>query len=262
MSKGRLFGDEEKDIIEHLQNIDDSEICLPVESAEALSILNKIKDYWSKWVDNSKNTNNPPDFYCDDYGLMMDVMRVNDTERLSVKNKLYNPAMSHERDIYNKIEQSGLLTAAPNARVTIIGETELSTNNDHNFDFYFKNFLRVLKKHIESIPQYVHNHPKYKIIFVVFDESTAYFKINKPTNSYPTIGQQILGKPHLFFIDENFLNCFYNKGIDYLLWLTPYKLLKTPQGFFPLPQLTVYDLHKPRPSTINYDLNKMRSSEL
>ena len=264
MSKGRMFADNEIDIIEQLQNLNNSEICFPIESEKAVSVLNKIKakKNWAKWVDNSKNTNNPPDFYCDNFKLMMDIMRVNDAERFNRRGKFYNPSMRHERDIYNEIERSGLLAAAPNAKVTINGNTGLPTEEDHNFALYSNNYKRVISEHIDSISSYKQNHPGYEIIFVVFDESTAYFEKRNQTDDTSIVEQSVLGRPHLFFIDEELLKCFYDKGIDYLLWLTPYKLLKTSQGFFPLPQLTVYDLHKPRPSTINYDLNKMRSSEL
>lgn len=264
MGKGRLFGDNEIDIIKYLQDVDNSEICFPMESKDAISILNKIKTKknWAKWVDNSKNTNNPPDFYCDDFNLMLDVMRVNDVERLNGKNNPYNPTMSHEREIYNEIERSGLLVAAPNAKVIIIGDTGLPANEDHNFNYYSKNFVRVLNKHIKRIPTYRRNHPGHKTIFVVFDESTAYFEAKNQTDDNPIVGQLVLGKPHLFFIDEVFLNCFYNKNIDYLLWLTPHKLLKTEKDIFPLPRLIMYDLHKPKPPTIKYNFERMKSREL
>ncbi len=261
-----LFGDNEIDIINYLQNLDNSEICFPVESSEAIEILDTIhsKEKWANWRDSSGNSDPPPDFYSDEYRLMIDVMRVNDTERKNKKGKLLNPTIKHERELYREIQDSGILDRFPNVNVHTIGDTGLSSFEDHNYKFYRKNFARVINKHIASIPIYQRNHPNYKTIFVVYDESTGYILLENEVSPDTQFhkGQLILGKPHLFFADKVFLECFYNKGIDYLLWLAPYKLIDTPDKPLILPRLTVFDLSKDAIKSIEYDETKMVSSEI
>lgn len=260
-----LFGDSEIDIINYLQNLDNSEICFPVESSEAIRILETIhsKEKWGKWRDSSGKSDPPPDFYSVEYRLMMDVMRVNDTERKNKKGKLLNPTIMHERELYQELQVCGIIDKYPNANVFTIGDTGLSSFEDHNYVFYRKNFARVINKHVASIPMYQRNHPNYKTIFLVYDESTGYILLGNgiPPNARFHEGQLILGKPHYFFADKEFLECFYNKGIDYLFWLAPYKLIQTSDKPLILPRLTVFDLSKKAPKTIEYDETKIVSSE-
>ena len=135
------------------------------------SILDKVcnQDNWDNWIDSSGKSDPPPDFYSDEYKIMMDVMRVNDHEHKGKKGKLYNPSIAHERQMFKELEQSGILNQFPNARVFLNGDTQLSTHEDHNYNLYLKCFQRVISKHIDSIPLYKENHPGYKVIFLVFD---------------------------------------------------------------------------------------------
>lgn len=263
-----LFGDSEIDIINYLQNLDNSEICFPVESSEAIEILDTIhsKEKWANWRDSSGNSDPPPDFYSDEYRLMIDVMRVNDHEQKGKKGKLYNPSMARERQMFKELEDSGILKQFPNAKVYLNGDTQLPTHEDHNYDLYLKCFRRVISKHIDSIPLYKENHPGYKVIFLVFDESSAYFEAENIIDRKKPLykGERISGRPHLFFVDDDFLSIFANKGIDYLFWYTPYKLFESMTPPFELPTLCVYDLSvKPFPyETIKYNSNRMSSVEI
>ncbi|MCR5599356.1 MAG: hypothetical protein K6G33_01240 [Ruminococcus sp.] len=261
-----LFGDKELDIIEHLQKCTNPEICFPVESSEAIEVLEMIhsKYNWNKWIDSSGKSDPPPDFYSDEYRMMIDVMRVNDTERKGKKGKLHNPTIMRERKLYRELKDKGSIKSYPKAKIFINADTGLSTYEDHNYVFYKKNFARVINKHIANIPLYKKNHPNYKTIFIVYDESTGYLKleedISPKTQFYE--GQEVLCFPHLFFVDKAFLDSFYNKGIDYLFWFTPYKLIQIKNEPLVLPRLTIYDLSKTIPDTIEYDENKMASSEV
>ncbi len=60
-------------------------------------------------------------------------------------------------------------------------------------------------------------------------------------------GEMIVGKPHLFFWDENFVNVFLHSGIDYLIWYAPVPA-GTSQGIFELPKVVMFDC-----KTGNYD---------
>ena len=260
-----LFGDKETDFIQSFQDIDDSEVFFPFESDVAIDIYQKIhsKEKWSKWIDSSGKSDPPPDFYSNDYKLMMDVMRVNDHEHKGKKGKLYNPSMSHEKQMLRELEEAGVLKQFPNAKVYLNGDTQLPTYEDHNYDLYLKCFCRVIKKHIESIPLYKKNHPGCKVLFFVFDESSAYFESSSSIDRQEECVENHIysGIPHLFFEDEAFLEVFIDKGIDFLLWFAPYKRFENLDPPIELPKLCVYDLSIDGFRKTKYDENRMVSVE-
>lgn len=49
--------------------------------------------------------------------------------------------------------------------IFINARTELPSELDHNYIFYYKNFNRIIEKHVKSIDLYRKNHPNFKIIF-------------------------------------------------------------------------------------------------
>ncbi len=173
-----IFGEKETDIMENLQLLYEAGVqriaLLPSPNPELESIVNKVcsQKEWMNWIDSSGKSAPPPDFYSDEFRLMMDVMRVNDHEQKGKKGKLHNPSIAHERDMYKELEQAGIIEQFPNAKVVLTGVTQLPTYEDHNYDLYLKCFRRVVSKHIDSIPLYQKNHPGYKVIFLVFDESS------------------------------------------------------------------------------------------
>ena len=265
-----LFGKKEIDLIENMQLFYKSGIqriaLLPSPTSELESILDKVcnKDKWARWTDSSGKSDPPPDFYSDEYKLMMDVMRVNDHEQKGKKGKLHNPSMAHEKEMYKELEQAGIIEQFPDAKVFLSGCTQLPTYEDHNYDLYRKHFKRVVSDHIDSIPLYKSNHPGYKVIFFIFDESSAYFEAELPpdTKKQFSKGEKIAGQPHVFFWDEAFLDAFVDKGIDYLFWYTPYKLFEHIEPPLELPSLCVYDLSKKQTQRISYDASRMSSVEI
>ncbi len=265
-----IFGEKEVDLIKNMQLLYKAYIhkiaLLPSPSTELESIVDKVcnQDEWARWIDSSGKSDPPPDFYSVEYKLMMDVMRVNDHEQKGKKGKLHNPSMAHEREMDKELEQAGVIKQLPNAKVFLSGCTQLPTYEDHNYDLYQKHFKRVISDHIDNIPLYKSNHPGYKVIFFIFDESSAYFEAEMPidTKKQNIIGERMAGKPHLFFIDVAFLDAFVDKGIDYLFWYTPYKLFENIQPPLELPSLCVYDLAKELEQGIKYDVLKMSSVEI
>lgn len=268
-----IFGDKEKDIIEYLQILYEAGLQrvaifpMPVsKNSKVENIVDKVCNMkeWVNWIDSSGKSAPPPDFYSDKYELMMDVMRVNDHEQKGKKGKLHNPTMAHERGMYKELVKSGVVKLSPNAKVFPIGNTKLPTYADHNYNLYLKCFRRVISKHVDSIPLYRKNHPGYKVIFLVFDESTAYFESDViiDTKKQYKKGDGFVGRPHLFYLDEAFLNVFINKGIDYLFWYTPYKMFEYIFPPLELPNLCVYDLSKKDVKSIKYDVCKMTSVEM
>ena len=265
-----LFGDKEIDLIDHLQHFWSSGISqtalIPNPTPELESIVHKVcdKENWDKWIVSSGKSDPPPDFYSDEYRLMMDVMRVNDHEQKGKKGKLYNPSMAHEKEMLRELEQAGILKQFPNAKVFLNGDTKLPTHEDHNYTLYLKNFSRVIRNHIDSIPLYKSNHPGYATVFFVFDESSAYFEADHPIDFKKQVhqGDMLSGRPHLFFADENFLDVFVNQGIDYLFWYTPYKMFEMISPPLTLPTLCGFDLSNKDFSRIKYDKTKMSSVEV
>ena len=66
------------------------------------------------------------------------------------------------------------------------------------------------------------NHPGFKTIFFVFDESSSYMKlIDCEVPKKP--GDLMYGDLHLWWKDVNMLNLIKDSNIDYLIWMTPYK---------------------------------------
>ena len=108
----------------------------------------------------------------------------------------------------------------------MIPYTKLKSNEDHNYQYYINSFNRVVEKHIEKIDSYKKNHPGYKMIFLVFDESSPYAKCqddNRPTK----VGEILRAYPHFWWYDKNMINCLKNSSIDYLIWVTPYKYFES-----------------------------------
>lgn len=267
-----IFGENEEDIIEHLQLFYETELqriaLFPSQNPEIEDILDKVcnQERWHSWINSADKSAPPPDFYSDEFNIMMDVMRVNDHEHKGKKGKLYNPSMTRERQMYKELEDAGILKQFPNAKVYLNGDTQLPTHEDHNYDLYLKCFRRVIQKHIESIPLYKKNHPGHKVIFLVFDESSAYFELEQmvDTKRQCKKGEIMSGRPHFFFCDNAFIETFMNKGIDYLFWYTPYKFFEAISPPLELPTLCVYDLtaNQLPCETLTYDSARMSSAEI
>ena len=265
-----IFGKKEIDFIDNLQLLYESNLLrielFPSSTPELEKIINAVcdKNERDNWTDSSGKSDPPPDFYSDKYKLMMDVMRVNDHEKRGKKGKLYNPSMAHEQEMYMELEQAGIIKQFPNAKVFLTGQTQLPTYEDHNYNLYLKCFNRVVSKHIDNIPLYKENHPGYKVIFLLFDESSAYFEANMNIDPMKQLikGERMEGRPHFYFLDKAFLDAFTRKEIDYLFWFTPYKMFENITPPIELPNLCVYDLSKEHEYCMEYDVSKMSSVEI
>jgi hypothetical protein len=91
---------------------------------------------------------------------------------------------------------------------------------------------------------------------LIFDESTAYFE------SLGAFGRLSRGRAHAHFADQAFVDVIRDAGIDYVMWLTPYKMLNSGEGPFALPELTIIDVGLLDDSSHeSYDAKRMKSSE-
>lgn len=258
--------DSEKSIIKKFQMVNPKSVYFLMEDEESIKVFESIHDQenWKQWIESAGKSDPPPDFFTDTYKYMMDVMRVDDHSYKNKKGKVVNPTNSHIRDVEKEIIQSGIMELCPNAELIINAQTNLPTDEDHNYQYYYKNFTRVVEHHKKSIDLYKKNHPNYKVIFFIMDESSAYFvaeNIDDVTKE-KQIGEMILGRPHFHFWDKNFIKAFENSRIDYLIWYTPFKYVNSSIGKLDLPEVCVFNIKEPIKQCMEYDEKHMISAEI
>lgn len=259
--------DKEDKIIEYLKYIDKQEIAIFPKSKNSEYIINSIlnDESWKKWCNSSGKSDLPPDYYNNEQKVMMDIMRIDDHAFINEKGKVINPTNKKESELLKELssKNSMLQDAAIDGRLIVIADSGLRGYEDHNYDFYVNNFNRVVNKHIEKIPLYRNNHPGFKTIFMIFDESSPYFEnFDLNYEKFTKVGQCKRGFPHFWWIDNNFLNCVKNSSIDYLIWITPYKHFDSLEKA-ELPQVIVCDLSKyPYDELKKYNKMKMESLEI
>ncbi len=255
------FFDNENKIIEWFQNVECSSVCFPVERDELIAIFQAIhnEEQWKLWKNSSGKSDPPPDFYCNKLKLMMDVMRVDDHAHKNKKGKVVNPTNAQESVMQKELRESGILDRFPNAENIICNAiTDLPTEQDHNYTFYKNNFARTVEEHKRKIGLYKQNHPDFKTIFFILDESSAYFEAEQKCNKI-FYGISIEGSPHFWFIDKAFTKVFMGSEIDYVVWFAPFKQ----EHLFcdiVLPEVAVYNT-KDNIEDRNYKINNMVSCE-
>lgn len=260
--------DNEIEIIKMFQSVRNSEVLLlSKESDECEQIFRAVhqENQWSSWKNTSGKADPPPDFYSDELGLMMEVMRVDDHSRIGKNGKsIVNPTFQRETEVTRELKEKGIFELVPNAKPFLIVDTGLSTEEDHNYVFYRDSFVRTLEEHQKKIPQYQENHPGYITIFFVFDEASPYFETKEKSVSW-RVGVVAQGQPHLWFWDRAFIQAIEGSQIDYLIWYTPYKhfLLSDATGkHLELPKVTVMKVKGSIIDTKEFSADRMISAEL
>lgn len=258
------YFDDEVKIIEKVQYLHTESVLLATSSDEEAEVFHAIydNDKWKDWINSSGKSDPPPDFYNDKLGLMMDVMRVDDHAFENKDGKIINPTNMRESKIQKEIRESGILDVFPNVKSVMVNAvTDLSTDEDHNYTFYLDNFEHVISQHNESIELYRRNHPGYKTIFLIFDESSAYIEFGSRVNQHV-----IKGQPHYWFADQAFVDVIKRVNADFILWIAPFKYYELlPEQEFPeLPQACMFSIHnlnKLVVEPIKYNTDMMRSAE-
>lgn len=226
------FYDDERMIIEDFQMVSNSEVFFPFCSCGAIEALKSVRNTkkWANWTYNAGKADPPPDFFSEKYHLMMEVMRIDDHAFVNEKGVLINPVNMREskiqREIREKIKSSQPDADLDSIKIIVNAVTDLPSAEDHNYQFYCGNFRRALEKHIKKIPLYRSNHPDKKLIFFVFDESTAYVQVDNPelVKRGPVALEPFEAESVWHFMDKRFLDVFRNADVDYLIWYTPYKI--------------------------------------
>lgn len=259
------FFDDESKIVEFLQGVELNKVFLSNDITVVKEIFASIHDAeeWKLWSNSSGKSDPPPDFYNDELKLMMDVMRIDDHAFENKNGKIVNPTNQQESIMQKEIRKSDILDSFPNVKNIIVNAiTDLPTDEDHNYKFYYSNFERVLMKHNNQIDLYRTNHPGYETIFLVLDESSAYFEVESVMDD-----GVVKGQPHYWFWDSMFVNILKKLRIDYFIWYAPFKYYEVPQGDKKpnLPEVCVIDIKhitKWDSHSISYDMSKMKSVEL
>ena len=150
--------DKEDRIIEHLKYIDKQEIAIFPESKNSEYIINSILDdeSWKEWCNSSGKSDLPPDYYNNEQRVMMDIMRIDDHAFINENGRVINPTNQKESELLKELSDKNpiLKDAAIDGRLIVIADSGLRGYEDHNYDFYVRNFNRVVNKHIEKISLY------------------------------------------------------------------------------------------------------------
>ena len=217
------------------------------------------------WEDCSGEGDLPPDFVCEGHGLMLEAMRVDDHERSGDRKGYVNPLRARESQIIKECgrEFRGVF-ALTAASLTINAVTDLETEDDHSYPNYLSAFSRIVEKHAGHVRSYRENHPGLKLVFFVFDESSAYFEAVDLEEKCVSrmAGDVVRGRPHLFFADRAFLDVVRRSGADYFVWYTPFKQSSLFVEELNLPETVVYDVGRIDGPIFEYDPRLMASAEL
>ena len=249
-----------------------------VKTTEILPLGNFLKCKWihcaltgafnrKEWINSSGKNDPPPDFYDNKHKLMMDVMRIDDTTFKNKKGKLVDLTRQKEEKLLKSYLGDNYRNERDDIHCFVVASSGLPTNEDHNFERYFKNFERVFEEHEKKLDLYKSNHPGFKTIFFICDESSAYQQVKTAQDlKEPKEGQIILATPHLFCLDKKFYEIIKNSKVDYVIWFAPWKLMryidKDKVKLFKLPKCAIYDVKKlTYKKVVEYDHKLMVSSE-
>ncbi len=254
--------DNEDNILAYYRDLDNRPLAFP-QSDEIWKIFQATNDeeLWKTWKNSSSKSDLPPDFYNDDLELMMEVMRFDDQATNSGKT---HATKAKESQMLELLRDLGVKEDFPNLKqILLLGNSDLSTDDDHNFDRYRENFTRVVLKHAKKAEQYRKNHPGYKLVFFVFDETSGvYFERERQKKSILTKGTNVVVRPHMYWADSVMVDSIRKCQADYFIWFKPYNSFVTPLGINDdFPKIIICDVKKMEVSTENYVVENMISSE-
>ncbi|MBR3368655.1 hypothetical protein IKG45_02580 [Candidatus Saccharibacteria bacterium] len=231
------YYDNEINIIKDFCDCKDENICLLNKNSKRLLQRIRNKDAWRH---SNQKSDPPPDFYSDNYQLMMEVMRVDDHAFKDDKGKIINPHIQKENRTYKSIQnlfkKQGISFSGDIIVNTI---TDLPTEEDHSYSKYIKNFQRVLEKHNSSYSLYAKNHKNYELVYLILDESSQYIQVDNPSDKIVIAGKAVEARLHLSFLDKAFTDILKKSKADYFVWYMPYKHFNSKE-IVKLPQVVIY----------------------
>ena len=174
--------DNEKNIISYFRDIKHKVLAYP-QSDEISQIFQSISDekLWQSWIDSSSKADLPPDFFNPELKFMMEVMMFDDRATIDGRK---HATKKRESEMLRELKDSGLESDFFNLKdIFILADSKLSTDDDHNFTRFRGNFNRVIMKHANKVKRYRQNHPDYKLVFFIFDESSGIYFENPETGN-------------------------------------------------------------------------------
>lgn len=248
----QLTNSNENVLLAHYRSSDDLILAFPeCEEIEQIYVATHDEERWKHWIVSAGKADKTPDFYSDDFQMMMEVMRVDDK---AYKKGKRNPTLEKEAQLLKELSDTGVLEQFPHLEnIQINAITSLPTDKDHNYGRFRDNFVRVISKHSKQVETYRKNHPQYKLILFVFDETSGvYFKrVN---------AEQVIH--HHYWADSTIVTAIKESGADFVIWYKPYNAYQTPNGIQDdLPKLIIYDVANMKIDAICYDADQMVSSE-
>ena len=258
----KLDFDIESNILEWVSELEPGQCAIISDSMGSENYQNTVRvletlsedGLFDRWRDNSAS-DLPPDFIDEKDGLMMEVMRFGDYFPDGKK----NPNLVRQREMSRELEP--MMHLFPNAKhVITIPSTDLPTEKDHNYRFYYNSFKRTVRKHLGKIPKYRQNHPGKRLVFLAADESSGVYFERAPGEE-----ETSFGKLHIPFFDKRFLEAFERSDLDYLILFCPFNHYESLGRHLELPNLVIFDVKNLAASDmlqrIGYDEARMFSSE-
>lgn len=237
--------EDETDILEEICHYNNKEVCLVTQSKLEEEILDSLRHFDDFYKNNSGHECLPPDFVSSNESFMFDVMRINDSE----KKKSNNPIMRREREIQREIQEAFKGIDIPMHALTkglvINAKSEEDYDKAHNYTQYLKQFERVARQHIKKIEGCKERHPGQKMGFLILDETDLYMElVHEEDAKKPwVVGDKVMVRQlHIPFFDYNFMKEFEGKGVDFLIWVFPYKLYSG--GTYELPLLSIIEVSR------------------
>ncbi len=224
--------DKESEIFNAIQlslNNEDK-ICLLTESDTEKSVLQSLSNI-DNWIDNSANTNYPPDYYNNNDGYMMDFMRTNDYEKRKKSGKVKNEVATQENLMLKELKNSGILEQFPNVENVFLLPNIIIKPS---LTLYRNNIKSVIMEHNRQVSTYRNNHPGLKIIFCVCDLSEHVHKM-RPDNC-----KEIFIYNPCF--DKEVIKTIKSLDIEFLIWFRPFL-----DSDIDSPKIVIIDIKKLNP---------------
>ena len=209
------------------------------------SLLNRWEDNWIRTDGEPDYKADPtPDYFNDKEQLMMEVFRIDHYGRIDETGKFHNPSNENISELLKELNQSGFEEILKdNVIISAIKDDDGSHN--YGYEYYLSSFTQTFNKHKSKIGNhYQKNHPGYRLIFLIMDESAGYWIAdksdpNRPLSSIPL--DELKFRIHDPLDDEAFNSQMVGSDIDMIIWFAPYKCIFTNIGTFSFPKVRFYN---------------------
>ncbi len=207
--------DNENRILELFREVPTEKVCILFSDEESQSVYESLAFNKENWIDNSAKSAPPPDYLNPTESIMLEIMRVNDTD--SDMNR-------GETRMQQELANSGILELFPNVQnISCVPNV-----HSQSYDKYRKSFVKTVENHSSKIYKYKTNHPEIdRVVFMICDESEAYYEVQERTE------KGFKARIHIWFGDNNFMKALKNTSVDAIIWFTPYKALERDGINFP-----------------------------